>query len=85
LGLPSSSAIPARTATADVEWPNETVTDNQGNSSVNPLSKPPDGIEHHYAPLGAFTVTSGKLTLLGNSASGASSTCRKIFNPLDNV
>jgi hypothetical protein len=70
--------IPARTATADVEWPTETVTDNQGNKTVSPLSKAPDGITHHYAPLGAFTVnSSGKIKLLGDPNS-----CRKQFKPM---
>jgi Family of unknown function (DUF6519) len=72
--------IPARTATADVEWPTETVTDNQGNKTVSPLSKAPDGIAHYYAPLGAFTVNSGgKLTLLGKPNS-----CRKQFKAMTN-
>jgi len=31
--------IPARTATADVEWPTETVTDVQGNTSGTPLAR----------------------------------------------
>jgi hypothetical protein len=53
--------IPARTATADVEWPRETVTDSQGNLVTTPLSKIPDGIKHHYAPLGTFTVDSKRV------------------------
>ena len=48
--------IPARTATADVEWPRETVPDAQGNLVTSPLSKAPDGIKHYYAPLGVFQV-----------------------------
>ena len=34
--------IPARTETGDVQWPRD------GNG---PVARPPDGIEHHYAPL----------------------------------
>lgn len=34
--------IPARTATGDVEWPRR---------EGDPEFQPPDGIEHHYAPL----------------------------------
>ncbi len=47
--------IPARTATGDVEWPIEVddqgqpVLDNQNN--VVPITLPPHGVEHHYAPL----------------------------------
>lgn len=35
--------IPARTATGDVEWPRD--------SAGEPISQPPRGIKHHYAPL----------------------------------
>lgn len=34
--------IPARTATADVEWPGP---------PESPLARPPHGVHHHYAPL----------------------------------
>lgn len=44
--------IPARTATGNVEWPTE--SDSQGQPM--PLALPPDGIVHHYAPLGIVTV-----------------------------
>jgi hypothetical protein len=44
--------IPARTATGDVEWPRE--KDRGGN--LVPIAKPPDGIEHHYAPLAVISV-----------------------------
>jgi hypothetical protein len=40
--------IPARVATGDVEWPSETVP---GDLKKRPLSKFPDGVTHHYAPL----------------------------------
>jgi hypothetical protein len=35
--------IPARTATGDIEWPR--------NDSAEPLTLPPTGVQHHYAPL----------------------------------
>jgi hypothetical protein len=47
--------IPARTATSDVEWPQE--TDNQGQTKKDekgrssPGAIPPRGVIHHYAPL----------------------------------
>ena len=44
--------IPARTATGNVEWPTE--LDSQAQPS--PLALPPDGIIHHYAPLGVVRV-----------------------------
>jgi Family of unknown function (DUF6519) len=44
--------IPARTATGDVEWPQETAG---GNS---PVAVPPHGIEHHYAPLSILSINS---------------------------
>jgi Family of unknown function (DUF6519) len=40
--------IPARTATGDIEWP--TGTDGA-------LALPPDGVDHHYAPLAVINVT----------------------------
>lgn len=48
--------IPARTALGDIEWPRQTLTDPQGNTSESPLAKPPDGIDHHYAQIGTITV-----------------------------
>ncbi len=39
--------IPARVATGDVEWPGPPDA---------PESRPPHGVEHHYAPLGLLTV-----------------------------
>jgi Family of unknown function (DUF6519) len=35
--------VPARVATGDVRWPQE--------SNGRPAAEPPDGVEHHYAPL----------------------------------
>jgi hypothetical protein len=40
--------IPARTATGDIEW--------EQNENGNPKAQPPNGIEHHYAPLGVIDV-----------------------------
>lgn len=55
--------IPARTATGDVIWPQEAGLDGQGNATLVPIAKPPDGIEHHYAPLAVITVNnSGEVT-----------------------
>jgi hypothetical protein len=41
--------IPARTATGDIEWPR---------FEEDPLSVPPHGVEHHYAPLAVISVDS---------------------------
>ena len=43
--------FPARTATAEVEWPRE--------REGTPYTKPPDGIAHHYAPLAIIPGTRG--------------------------
>ena len=45
--------IPARTATGDVIWPQQ--PDNKG-----PLSRPPHGVEHHYAPLALVATRDGQ-------------------------
>lgn len=67
--------IPARTATGDVEWPREAGLDSQGNPTIVPIAKPPDGVDHHYAPLGVISLDgSGAVTLQGD--------CRKHFGPL---
>jgi hypothetical protein len=42
--------IPARTATGDIQWPA---------GSNGPLAMPPDGVEHHYAPLAIITAGAG--------------------------
>lgn len=44
--------IPARTATGDVEWPRD--------GAQNPLPRPPDGVEHHYAPLATIMPDANK-------------------------
>lgn len=63
--------IPARVATGNVEWPTE--MDSQ--QKPVPLSKPPDGVAHYYAPLGVVSVDgNGKITL--------KSDCRKQFPAL---
>jgi hypothetical protein len=71
--------IPARTATGDVEWPTAAEKDNQGNIIVIvPLAKPPDGVEHHYAPLGVISVDgSGVVKLSGD--------CRKQFSQIAQI
>ena len=71
--------IPARIATGDVEWPR--VMTPQGNPEVDdkgdpmPLPLPPEGIQHHYAPLALITLESGKLPVVGTD-------CREVFEPL---
>ena len=42
--------VPARVATGDVRWPQD--------ASGNPAAEPPDGVEHHYAPLAIVTGAS---------------------------
>jgi Family of unknown function (DUF6519) len=51
--------IPARVATGDIEWPSETVP---GDPKKRPLSKFPDGVTHHYAPLGVVSLDGTKIT-----------------------
>jgi hypothetical protein len=51
--------IPARTATGNVEWPAG-------------VSKPPDGIVHHYAPLAVVTLPQGNVLI---------DFCQLSFNP----
>ena len=48
--------IPARTATADVDWPTEPAKDGSGNPVTVPIALPPAGVQHHYAPLALVTV-----------------------------
>lgn len=68
--------IPARVATGNIEWPPFTddsgtpVKDAAGN--VIPDALPPDGIEHHYAPLGFFSLNGDSFTL---------GSCRCTFDP----
>ncbi|HEX8397438.1 MAG TPA: DUF6519 domain-containing protein [Pyrinomonadaceae bacterium] len=53
--------IPARTATGGIIWEQE--------ENGNPKAQPPNGIEHHYAPLGV--IDNGDLT-----------DCRRKLNPI---
>lgn len=68
--------IPARVATGNIEWPPLTdssgnpMTDSNGNVIPDPL--PPDGVEHHYAPLGFLTLKGKALQL---------ASCRCTFDP----
>jgi hypothetical protein len=43
--------IPARVATGNIEWPQQ--TDSQGKPA--PAALPPHGVEHHYAPLAVIS------------------------------
>lgn len=67
--------IPARTATSDVEWPREMVKDSSGANLIVPVAKPPDGIQHHYAPLAVITVDSTGINVVQPA-------CRKVIKPL---
>jgi hypothetical protein len=51
--------IPARTATGDVVWPRE--QDASGESV--PAARPPNGVEHHYAPLAYLTIDNAGITV----------------------
>jgi len=69
--------IPARTATGDVEWPK--VTDPQGNPETDaqgnpiPIALPPQGVNHHYAPLAVVFVRA-------NGVSVQQPDCRSSFD-----
>jgi hypothetical protein len=54
--------IPARTATADVEWPTEPARDGNGNPVISPIALPPAGVQHYYAPLAVVTLDAGTIT-----------------------
>lgn len=69
--------IPARVATGDVEWPTETAKDSSGKTVTGPIAKPPDGVDHHYAPLGVITM--GGENIFVNAGDGD---CRREFGPL---
>ncbi len=58
--------IPARTATADVEWPLDGAGD--------PAQLPPEGIEHHYCRLALLSFAGGGWTEIED--------CRNLFPPL---
>ena len=67
--------IPARTATGDVEWPRETIKDSSGANLAVPIAKPPDGIQHHYAPLAVIDVASTGISVRTPG-------CRKEIKPV---
>jgi Family of unknown function (DUF6519) len=68
--------IPARVATGDVEWPQQTVPDtNDATKTVTePRPMPPNGIDHHFAPLAAVTLAAGTVTQIVD--------LRHVFAPL---
>jgi hypothetical protein len=66
--------VPARTATADVEWPTEPAKDSSGNLVTVPIALAPAGVEHHYAPLAVVTLSNGTIT--------SPAECRKKFQTL---
>ena len=51
--------IPARTFIGDVIWPQETISPNVR----VPAARPPNGVEHHYAPLARITVAGGAVSV----------------------
>lgn len=59
--------IPARTVSADVEWPRD--------ADGAPIARPPAGIADGWARLGLVTVDAGGLVSVGSD-------CRAIFPPL---
>ncbi len=58
--------IPARTLTADVDWPQD--------ASNNPLAQAPKGIDRHFCKLAILTFNGGVWTVM--------STCLPMFPPL---
>ncbi len=54
--------IPARTATGDIEWPL---------TGGNPVALPPQGVQHHYAPLAIITGGGGGKGKKDKDAAGA--------------
>jgi hypothetical protein len=60
--------IPARTFTADIEWPRTAANPPQ------PIPQPPLGIQHHYCRLAVFDFTAGAWSKRGD--------CRTLFPPL---
>ena len=61
--------VPARTATGDVLWPR---------TEAGPRALPPDGIEHHYAPL-------ARISLDGKGVVTVQSDCRCSFDPTETM
>ncbi|HKR15135.1 MAG TPA: DUF6519 domain-containing protein [Pyrinomonadaceae bacterium] len=67
--------IPARVATGDVEWPQQRVDPKDpANTETEPKAMPPNGIEHHFAPLAAVTLAAGIVTQIVD--------LRHVFGPL---
>ena len=62
--------IPARTATGDVEWPGP---------ADNPTPRPPNGVEHHYAPLALVYLEAATAT---KAAAFTTIDLRHRFGPL---
>ena len=58
--------IPARTVTADVEWPRQ--------PDKTPIAQPRAGIEHHYCKLAILSHAAGGFTVVQD--------CRALFPPL---
>ena len=59
--------IPARTATGNVEWPQQLDASGKpatypGGTNPIPAAREPHGVEHHYAPLAALTFGLGLVT-----------------------
>lgn len=67
--------IPARVATGDVEWPQQRVKpDDPANTEMEAKPLPPNGIDHHFAPLAALTLDGGAVTQIVD--------LRHVFEPL---
>jgi hypothetical protein len=64
--------IPARTANNGIEWPPTSTTDS------SPAKLPPVGIQHHFACLATFNLSSGEFQ-------GGFADCRKVFSPLTDL
>jgi hypothetical protein len=71
--------IPARAATGDVLWPVERAGDGGGEDEGEPRPRalPPNGIVHHYAPLGRITIGPE-----GRMICDEIEDCRCVFRPL---
>jgi hypothetical protein len=93
--------IPARTATGDIEWPQENSIGGKAQmeeaETTTPVALPPRGIEHHYAPL-AILAGLGKASPVEDAGEAKKSTkkekssaaqqisdCRWVFNSLSEI
>lgn len=63
--------IPARTATADIEWPPYELP------NLKPIPQSPLGIHRHYCRLAVLTVAGGAITQIDD--------CRKLFPPISAI